>query len=60
VAAQEILHTSASWLQLASESSAENPLDDMVGARLVGRIEIARFGPGLNGRTITRGRVWRR
>ena len=36
--------TSASWLAAACRIEIEDALDDMVGARLVGRIEVARFG----------------
>ena len=36
--------TSASWLAAVLGIERENPVDDMVGAGLVGRVEVARFG----------------
>ena len=38
----------------------EHPVDDMIGAGLVGRVEIARLVAGLNGRTMTRAGSGRR
>ena len=42
--AQEILQDVGELTGRGSGIECENPLDDMVGAGLVGRVEIARFG----------------
>ena len=58
VAAQEILQHVGELAGSCLGIECENPLDDMVGARLVGRIEIARFGRRLERTHDHPRRVW--
>ncbi len=44
MAAEEILQDVGKLTGRGFGTKCENPLDDMVGAGLVGRVEIARFG----------------
>ena len=47
VAALEILQHVGQLVGRGLRIESENALDDMIGARLVGRVEIARLGRGL-------------